>query len=455
MKPNEFYTILRKNNYFLEAKLLLVFFLPFLVECLFSESVNIYSTLFLFAFLIVVDVFFKNKYNAFLLAILVYVFYSHTAYIDSLSTIHNLRFRFFSVCFISFAYLFLLIYDKLVINYKYLNSFLFVFALSKCLSILFIAEISSEGEIKQFNSSTEKIEFNGDYRNEQPVIFILLDELSSAKEIFKHSNDSLAFEFGLSLKEMGFTEIDDLRSLSSHTKYSLPSMFNFNLHNAQSVRIIDEDTTEGFKKSIINKKFISLFEDNLLVDSLLKKNIEVNSYGLVDFRKSKKALFNNFVWQSTFELKSGLGIFEGLIQRTAYGYYLKKKLWGANYYPFREQAVQKFKSFQPQKNNFYYFHFLFPHSPFVYKNEYDRLNVESEIDEYIAFRLFSLRKMKELLNDKKFNDTRIIIIGDHGYRNDPRIDKFSTSLYLKGYDGISINNDFVAQDIGFLINASF
>ena len=27
--------------------------------------------------------------------------------------------------------------------------------------------------------------------------------------------------------------------------------------------------------------------------------------------------------------------------------------------------------------------------------------------------------MKELLNDKKFNNTRIIIIGDHGYRNDP------------------------------------
>ena len=455
MKPIEFYTILRKNNYFLEAKLLLVFFLPFLVECLFSEFVNIYSTLFLFAVLFVVDIFFKNKYNAFLLAILVYVFYSHTAYIDSLSTIHNLRFRYFSVCFISLSYLFLLIYDKLVINYKYLNSFLFVFALSKCLSILIIAEISSEGEIKQFNSSEEKIDFNGDYRNEQPVIFILLDELSSAKEIFKHSNDSLAFEFGSALKEMGFSEKDDLRSLSSHTKYSLPSMFNFNLHNAESVKIIDRDTTEGFKKSIINKKFISLFEDNLLVDSLLKKNVEVNSYGLVDFRKAKKSLFNNFVWQSTFELKSGFSIFDGLIQRTAYGYYLKKKLWGENYYPFREQAVQKFKSFQPQKNNFYYFHFLFPHSPFVYKGEYDKQNFESDLDEYIAFRLFSLRKMKELLNDKKFNNTRIIIIGDHGYRNDPRINKFSTSLYLKGYDGIFINNDFVAQDIGFLINASF
>ena len=73
-------------------------------------------------------------------------------------------------------------------------------------------------------------------------------------------------------------------------------MFNFNLHNAESVKIIDRDTTEGFKKSIINKKFISLFEDNLLVDSLLKKNIEVNSFGLVDFRKAKKSLFNNFLY---------------------------------------------------------------------------------------------------------------------------------------------------------------
>ena len=154
-------------------------------------------------------------------------------------------------------------------------------------------------------------------------------------------------------------------------------MFNFNLHNAESVKIIDGDTTEGFKKYIINKKFISLFEDNLLVDSLLKKNVEVNSYGLVDFRKAKKSLFNNFVWQSTFELKSGFSIFDGLIQRTAYGYYLKKKLWGENYYPFREQAVQKFKSFQPQKNNFYYFHFLFPH--FRLQSEYDKQNFESDL----------------------------------------------------------------------------
>ena len=99
---------------------------------------------------------------------------------------------------------------------------------------------------------------------------------------------------------------------------------------------------------------------------------------------------------------------------------------------------------------------FFSHTPYVYKGEYDKQNFESDLDEYIAFRLFSLRKMKELLNDKKFNNTRIIIIGDHGYRNDPRINKFkSTSLYLKGYDGIFINNDFVAQDIGFLINASF
>ena len=48
---------LKKNNYSLEAKLLLVFFLPFLVECLFSEFVNIYSTLFLFAVLFIVDIF--------------------------------------------------------------------------------------------------------------------------------------------------------------------------------------------------------------------------------------------------------------------------------------------------------------------------------------------------------------------------------------------------------------
>lgn len=455
MKPKEFYISLRKVNFYLELKLLSILLLPFLVECIFSEFVNIFSTIILFITLITVDVFFKNKYNLFILVGITYVFYSHTAFIDSLSTIHNLRFRYFSIGFIILSHLLFFLYDKYVISFKYFNSFLILFALSKCISIFFISEISSDDEIKQLNSSKNIIQFNGNYKNQKPVIFILLDGLSSAKEVYKHSNDSLSYEFGLALEKMGFMQFDDIKSLSSHTKYSLPSMFNFNLHNSEIVKIIDKDTTEGFKKSIINKKFMSLFEDNLLVDSLLNKNIEVNSFGLIDFRKAKKSLFKNFVWQSTFELNSEFDFFGGLIQRTAYGYYLKKKLWGENYYPFRKQAVEKFKSFQPQKNNFYYFHFLFPHSPFVFESEYEKRNYESEIDEYIAFRLFSLRKMQKLLNNKKLNDARIIIIGDHGYRNDPRINKFSTSLYLKGYDGININDDFTAQDIGFLINASF
>ena len=59
------------------------------------------------------------------------------------------------------------------------------------------------------------------------------------------------------------------------------------------------------------------------------------------------------------------------------------------------------------------------------------------------------------MNDSKFNTSRIIITGDHGYRSDPAIDKTKTSLYIKGYDNIKDVKSFVVQDLGYLINASF
>ena len=69
--------------------------------------------------------------------------------------------------------------------------------------------------------------------------------------------------------------------------------------------------------------------------------------------------------------------------------------------------------------------------------------------------LFFLNKLLDVLNDSKFNTSRIIITGDHGYRFDPTIDKTKTSLYIKGYDNIKDVNSFVLQDLGYFINASF
>jgi hypothetical protein len=62
----------------------------------------------------------------------------------------------------------------------------------------------------------------------------------------------------------------------------------------------------------------------------------------------------------------------------------------------------------------------------------------------------------DLLQQQNLSNSRIIITGDHGFRyGDSLIDKYMTSLYLKGYDEIESVDSLFVQDLGYLINESF
>ena len=124
---------------------------------------------------------------------------------------------------------------------------------------------------------------------------------------------------------------------------------------------------------------------------------------------------------------------------------------------FRKDVLDSLKSFNPQKNNFYYFHLHAPHDPFTYFDEYPKEGSVSlsKTEEYIKFKKFFLNKLLHILKDEKFNNSRIIITGDHGWRQDNRINKYQTSLYLKNYPNFELEDNFFVQDLGFLINNSF
>ena len=109
----------------------------------------------------------------------------------------------------------------------------------------------------------------------------------------------------------------------------------------------------------------------------------------------------------------------------------------------------------PDKNNFYFFHLYAPHYPFSYFDEHYEDKSLGNLDNHVVYKRFFLNKLLGVLNDRKFETSRIIITGDHGYRYDPAIDKTKTSLYIKGYDNIEDINSFVVQDLGYLINSSF
>lgn len=143
--------------------------------------------------------------------------------------------------------------------------------------------------------------------------------------------------------------------------------------------------------------------------------------------------------------------------KTIIGFIKKKVNFKNSIDDFRKNVLDSLKSFNPQKNNFYYFHLHAPHDPFTYFDEYPEEDAVSlsKTEEYIKFKKFFLNKLLHILKDEKFNDSRIIITGDHGWRHDNKIDKYQTSLYLKNYPNFILEDEFFVQDLGFLINNSF
>ena len=98
-----------------------------------------------------------------------------------------------------------------------------------------------------------------------------------------------------------------------------------------------------------------------------------------------------------------------------------------------------------------------PHPPYTYFDEFQVKSNDSEFNIHLAFKDFLLDKLKPILEQEKFNDSRIIIMGDHGLKddNDNSLDRYKTSLYYKGIDRGSFSNIKSIQDIGYIINDSF
>ena len=115
-----------------------------------------------------------------------------------------------------------------------------------------------------------------------------------------------------------------------------------------------------------------------------------------------------------------------------------------------------------------------PHYPFTYFDEYPKaieneklinnfrgddfnkfMEMDSYFDEHIKFRRFTIDKLLDILSNKKFNNTRIIITGDHGFRGKSKAAENMNQIiphYTQKHRYFKIEN---VQDISYLINDSF
>ena len=364
----------------------------------------------------------------------------------------DLRFRWFSLFFLLVIFLIVGVSKRFSGGVKFFNVFLLFFTVMKFVIPTYDFDPNLD-YFKTIKDDNYRVNFGNISNKKSPVILIILDELSSSKEIFKYTQDSLDYQFDNQLIDYGFNSFDSFKSQSFHTKFSMPSLFNFNLHNSLIFKGYENSEFGNLSEANVNFQVNDLFKKNILVDSLSRKNIKINSYGLVSFKSHPKFL-KNYLWNLTTEQKA-ISSFEKILKLTFFGFVKKKIKQSTRFDYFRKDVLYNLNSLKPLDNNFYYFHFYAPHKPFKYFNEFKVDNKLSDLEKHIQFKRFFLPKILNVLSQDKFKQSRIIISGDHGFRSDSTIDKYKTSLYLKGYDHINNVNSFTVQDLGYLINESF
>lgn len=435
----------------------LLFFNAFIEKQFYFESLLVFLLLFLFDRLNLLK---RKNFIVFSMALILTFFYSLYIF-DELSIQLHLRFRFFLPLF----FLFCLCISGWVV---YKNSFFpfNVFMLFFSLSFLMTKQLvyykyNDKALLKDFNYQSPLAEVE---KSEKPVILIIFDEDSSNKNLFDYTNDTLSLKFDSDLKKKGFYIDNHFNSLSESTGFSLPSIFNFNMHNYSAIIENDEKKHKGFR--LFN--FNSVFEKNLLVDSLKMKNIKAFSYGLVPFQRGEHIEFD-YLWKD-FDLFRPVKVlsnneFLSFFTSKTLFYFLDRMLINKNDHlqidKFRKDVFDSFKSIHFENNSFYYFHFYAPHAPYSWLNEYSFNEVERKdslnyLKGHIDYKTFFQKKIYPLLVSEKMKNCRIIISGDHGFRDyESDFNPKKTNLYLYGFDSFEFNSIKNVQNLGYLVNESF
>lgn len=435
---------------------------PYIILIFLDSSINPPKLLLIFLGLFLVDILLVKlnlnlKFNTFLVSSLLVFFYALIVFEDTQIRFHNLRFREFLLIFFLTTYV-LTLFVKHIAGFKFFNLFMTLFGLT-----FFLNKESNRffdrDKILEYDNFKFEAKFKKVKKSSDPVIFIIFDELSSSKEIFNFTNDSIDLFFDGKLRDNGFYVRNNFRSLSARTKFSMPSIFNFNLHRLSkkldSIENINEEVT-------IQKSYYWIASNNLLVDSLKSKNVKSKSYGLFPFKNG--IADDDFIhfWPSFFDPLRLFGLntlISKFFQKTFFKAIESQFLEERTLESFRKNVFKGLNNLNPENNTFYYFHFYAPHSPYNWGDEYKSNishNNEREIDKHIKFKRFFLEKITPLLLKKELLNSRIIITGDHGFRDDPdRANPYLTDLYLRGYDISQVKKINSVQDLGYLILESF
>ena len=462
MKLNENYTFLKRIKLiFYDNLSLSILVLPYLLLSSLDDEIGIKLDLFLMIpVLILLDIIFV-KFNRFFKIIsytfVVYFFYSYLVYTDSYYYIQGFSFRYFSLIFIILT--FIILYQfKTEKSKNFLNFVIFTFSFLIFLNIN-TSSLKSSIESKLEGFSQKKISFLDDSINKNfPIILIVCDELASSSEIFNLTESYADYDFDNSLKSKSYFLKEKFYSHTKSTKISMASMLNFNIQNNTYIKD-QEEKTDNFRTT---SKLKNLIKFNSLTDSLNKYNIKSFSYGLINFPRGEKPKEKtNHLWGAlSFEpfvvFFKNENFLSDFLYKSVLNFIDKRIALENNFFDnSRKETLDKLEKIHFKNNSFYYFHFYAPHDPFSYFDEFVENKNITRIENHINYRRFVLNKLLKKLNLEKFKETKVIIVGDHGYRGNEEINPLNTFGAFYGFEKTNLDLITSPQDIAHLILHNF
>jgi len=452
MKLKDVFTYFEKND---SVSLLLI---PFFV-LIFLDEGHLFELICFYSLVIIVEIInsrIKRIFRFIIYIISIIIFYTISIYNDTQDIIHSGRTILFFLIGFSLIITPLISYIFIYKKFKQLNFFLVLFSFLIITSNYFFTfnNVDEFLDEIEFNFKKKDLEIQ---KKSNPVILIVLDELISYNHLFGLTKDSLkSFKFSNDLEKIGYITRKEFISQTENTIYSIPSIFNFNLFN--NSKGMDSIQKMGRVVKSNQLKFTHLIKNNKLSEKLKKRGIKVNSYGVTEFNRNSKfdhvwGIENSlpFSFKTTFFLILSKTLLNKLQILGTYPRFHKQDNFNKQVYDSLQKTVFK-------NNNFYYFHFLAPHEPFIWGKEYKitwwRENPKNYLNLYIDYLSFIENKIFKVLKSDRFKNSRVIITGDHGFRSN-KTNGYKTSLFLKGFDQKILMKEFTVQDLGFLIDQSF
>ena len=348
-------------------------------------------------------------------------------------------------------YLFALIIGLVLIAYK--KKVAFNYAINIFMLILFALNLGANipeliGKAKDQDippPTATNIHFDTkDSLSNKPIILIITDEYSSPDELYNLFRDSSLYDFSRELTQTGWVVRNRSLSYDTSTIHSLSSLFNFNLSES------------GYYTTVSLFTASSHLMHCTLGDSLERKNIGVVNFGIFDFNQSRP-LTRLYPYPKTYleallynSLLTVVKQNTGSMNPAGFGEdFSADPVHNRKILETLPDSLQRLTS----NNYFIYAHLLMPHLPYDYFNEF---NSGRGTAGYLAFWKFTNKKVLPFIKSLQQGDRyRIILTGDHGYRDDSRIHSSYTATAFYGFDEKDVEKIKSVQDLGALINAYF